>query len=205
MSGNDCNNDTSEKVELEEPKIEDSGRKKRRRSLKSSVWSDFDLIKKNGTEKAKCKHCGMEYCHDSKRSGTSTLQRHIQKCLRLGTRDAGQLIISPMSWNGNMTASVEKLDQAVFREKLYPGTYGLEVENVRNRMDLLYREYSSCKSKELTSSTVANFGSLGEGNSTFDEDEIGEDLQFKLKGAVPVPSLYCHHCDISRVRRFRIS
>ncbi|XP_026380873.1 zinc finger BED domain-containing protein RICESLEEPER 2-like isoform X1 [Papaver somniferum] len=163
-------NDSEDKVvdmdeeEEEEDKIEEdpSFEYKRKRNRKSSVWSEYDLVKRDGKQKAKCRHCGIEYLHDSKRSGTSTLQRHVRKCLKLGPDEmskgavaantdspippranVGQLLLPQVSWNGDTSTPcaekvnhvekvtrvekinhvekvncVEKVNHDIFREKI---------------------------------------------------------------------------------------
>ncbi|XP_026386772.1 zinc finger BED domain-containing protein RICESLEEPER 2-like [Papaver somniferum] len=111
--------------EEEEDKIEEdpSFEYKRKRNRKSSVWSEYDLVKRDGKQKAKCRHCGIEYLHDSKRSGTSTLQRHVRKCLKLGPDETlkgavvppranvSQLLLPQVSWNGDTsTPCAEKVN-----------------------------------------------------------------------------------------------
>ncbi|KAI3976965.1 hypothetical protein MKX01_008823 [Papaver californicum] len=134
MGERDCINDSGDKdVDMDkEEKIEEdpSFEYKRKRNRKSSVWSEYDLVKRDGKQKAKCRHCGIEYLHDSKRSGTSTLQRHVRKCLKLGPDEVlkgavapntdspiplranvGQLLLPQVSWNGDTsTPCVEKVN-----------------------------------------------------------------------------------------------
>lgn len=56
----------------------------RKRRKTSTVWEDFVLVRiEDGTEKAKCKHCGSELVYNSKTHGTNQLKRHLESCSKM--------------------------------------------------------------------------------------------------------------------------
>ena len=67
----------------------------KKRRLKSSVWSHFEILPVGEDKKqtCKCKRCNAIYVCDSK-YGTGNLCRHLKTCIRRDTRDIGQLLIS---------------------------------------------------------------------------------------------------------------
>ena len=70
---------------------------KRPRVGTSKVWDHFTKIGiKDGKEKAKCNGCGAEYVVGGTKIGTSTILRHLSKCLvlkKLKDNDVGKMII----------------------------------------------------------------------------------------------------------------
>jgi len=55
---------------------------KRSKTASSEVWKSFTKMGiVDGKEKAKCNGCGKEYVIGSNKYGTSTLLRHISKCV----------------------------------------------------------------------------------------------------------------------------
>ncbi|CAA7040460.1 unnamed protein product [Microthlaspi erraticum] len=58
-----------------------SSRKEKNPRQYSRALKVFDIIKKpDGTTKAQCKHCKQENAHDSHKTGTMHLLRHMDKC-----------------------------------------------------------------------------------------------------------------------------
>lgn len=59
--------------------------KRQTRTGKSEVWKSFKLIVENATETcvgfAECSQCGALLSYESKKTGTSTLSRHLNNCL----------------------------------------------------------------------------------------------------------------------------
>nr|GMC68977.1 zinc finger BED domain-containing protein RICESLEEPER 2-like [Ipomoea batatas] len=69
--------------EVEQPNSEEP-KPKRAKSTTSDVWKSFTKIGMvDGKEKAKCNGCGKEYIVGGIRYGTSSLLRHIPKCVAL--------------------------------------------------------------------------------------------------------------------------
>nr|GMC75311.1 Retrotransposable element Tf2 [Ipomoea batatas] len=69
--------------EVEQPNSEEP-KPKRAKSTTSDVWKSFTKIGMvDGKEKAKCNGCGKEYIVGGIRYGTSSMLRHIPKCVAL--------------------------------------------------------------------------------------------------------------------------
>ncbi|XP_048637574.1 zinc finger BED domain-containing protein RICESLEEPER 2-like [Brassica napus] len=79
----------------------------------SPVWQDFVVVtKKDGSEKAQCKHCKIEYAHDSHNNGTNVMRRHLLKCnLKATTGDVRQMVL-----NAEAKLQAKKYDHTVFRQ-----------------------------------------------------------------------------------------
>ena len=77
----------------------------------SPVWQDFVVVtKKDGSEKAQCKHCKIEYAHDSHNNGTNVMRRHLLKCnLKATTGDVRQMVL-----NAEAKLQARKYDHTVF-------------------------------------------------------------------------------------------
>lgn len=88
-----------------------SSTQKQRRQY-SPVWQDFVVVtKKDGSQKAQCKHCKIEYAHDSHKNGTNVMRRHLLKCnLKATTGDIRQ-----MALNAEAKLQARKYDHTVFR------------------------------------------------------------------------------------------
>lgn len=90
---------------------------KRRRKLTSAVWTQFEIlpIDENNEQRAKCMKCGQKYLCDS-RYGIGNLKRHIESCVKIDTRDLGQLLLSKS--DGAILTRSSKFDPMKFRELL---------------------------------------------------------------------------------------
>uniref|UniRef100_A0A251T6N0 Putative zinc finger, BED-type n=1 Tax=Helianthus annuus TaxID=4232 RepID=A0A251T6N0_HELAN len=67
----------------------------KKRKLISMVWNYFEMLDTKPGEElmCKCKKCGNKYSADSK-NGTGNLNRHIQSCVKITTKDIGQFLLS---------------------------------------------------------------------------------------------------------------
>ena len=63
----------------------DDTKSKKSRKMTSDVWQFFENegFGKDGKPHAKCKGCGESYVAGGNRHGTSTLSRHMGKCMRI--------------------------------------------------------------------------------------------------------------------------
>ncbi|XP_061371669.1 zinc finger BED domain-containing protein RICESLEEPER 2-like [Gastrolobium bilobum] len=104
--GNDADAGSDELEEVEEGPAFKKPRKRQAR-----CWKHFTIIGEKGNEKARCNGCKTEYKIDSKTCGTSTLNRHIDKCTQIKHEDIGQVILD---MQGKMKAI--KIDMKVARE-----------------------------------------------------------------------------------------
>ncbi|CAA7057283.1 unnamed protein product [Microthlaspi erraticum] len=107
------NTDKDERDESESDDEEGSDTEQQKESKKHSpVWEDFDtIIKKDGTQKAQCKHCNKEYVFHSHNTGTSSLKRHQQRCLITKSKNVANMLVT-----ADAKLKARKIDQHVFRE-----------------------------------------------------------------------------------------
>lgn len=54
--------------------------KRKPMARRSHVWKSFTEVMVGDTLKAKCNHCDLELCCDSKTHGTSSLRSHLKRC-----------------------------------------------------------------------------------------------------------------------------
>lgn len=85
VTGNDTTIDLDGEVPSpEQPNSEQPKPKRAKKAKTSDVWNSFTSIGiVDGKEKYKCKGCGKEYVVCGSKYGTSTLNRHIPKCVAL--------------------------------------------------------------------------------------------------------------------------
>ena len=71
------------------------GKKKRDKTSTFDCWRYFTKIGegKDGKERAKCNSCNKIYVTDGRKCGTSHLNRHIMKCVKIKSEDVGQMIL----------------------------------------------------------------------------------------------------------------
>lgn len=51
---------------------------------RSEVWNHCEPFKdEHNIWKAKCKHCGKNFCGDTKKNGTTSLHAHIKTCKKI--------------------------------------------------------------------------------------------------------------------------
>ena len=95
--------------------ITETQSKKSRRNT-SDVWLFFDNqgIGNDGKPRAKCKGCGEVYVAGGSKYGTSSLSRHMGRCLSI--KAMRQQNISEMIINHQGKLKNKKIDQKVFRE-----------------------------------------------------------------------------------------
>ncbi|XP_061371477.1 zinc finger BED domain-containing protein RICESLEEPER 2-like [Gastrolobium bilobum] len=98
-------------AESDELEVEEGPAFKKPRKRKARCWKYFTILGEKGHEKARCNGCKIEYKMDSKTCGTSTLNRHIDKCIQIKHEDIGQVILD---MKGKMKAI--KIDMKVARE-----------------------------------------------------------------------------------------
>ncbi|XP_061357436.1 zinc finger BED domain-containing protein RICESLEEPER 2-like [Gastrolobium bilobum] len=98
-------------AESDELEVEEGPAFKKPRKRQARCWKYFTIIGEKGNEKARCNDCKIEYKMDSKTCGTSTLNRHINKCTQIKHEDIGQVILD---MQGKMKAI--KIDMKVARE-----------------------------------------------------------------------------------------
>nr|BAJ93627.1 predicted protein [Hordeum vulgare subsp. vulgare] len=62
--------------------LQKNNKVKKRKSMarRSPVWKSFTEVMDGDTVKAKCNHCGIDLCCDSKTHGTSSLANHLKIC-----------------------------------------------------------------------------------------------------------------------------
>ena len=89
---------------------------KKTRKTTSDVWLFFENmgVGNDGKPHAKCKGCGENYVAGGSKYGTSTLSRHMGKCL--GIKSMRQQNISEMIIDHQRKLKSKKIDQKVFRE-----------------------------------------------------------------------------------------
>ncbi|KAF5809412.1 putative transcription factor/ chromatin remodeling BED-type(Zn) family [Helianthus annuus] len=89
----------------------------KKRKLISKVWNYFEILDTKPGEElmCKCKKCGNKYSADSK-NGTGNLNRHIQSCVKITTKDIGQFLLS--SNQGSLLSRNPQFSQEKFRELL---------------------------------------------------------------------------------------
>lgn len=104
-----------EKENEEKNENNDAGSQKRKRKLTSEVWKFFEMMPMDDTKekKCRCKSCGQQYNCASK-YGTGNMKRHIKKCVRIHTKDIGQLMFDQA--NGTFSTRSRNFNQERFRE-----------------------------------------------------------------------------------------
>lgn len=76
---------------------------------RSNIWVHYKRKMKNGLVKGNCKYCHKEYCCGTTGNGTSSLKKHILKCMKYQpnieeTRKRGKLFFSKSTSNGKELA-----------------------------------------------------------------------------------------------------
>ncbi|KAM0038522.1 putative transcription factor/ chromatin remodeling BED-type(Zn) family [Helianthus debilis subsp. tardiflorus] len=101
----------------------------KKRKLISKVWNYFEMLDTKPGEElmCKCKKCGALYKGDSK-NGTGNLKRHLEKCVKMTTKDIGQFLLS--SNQGSLLSRNPQFSQDKFRELLVYALLGMIYHSV---------------------------------------------------------------------------
>ena len=107
--------------------------------MTSDVWQFFENegLGKDGKPHAKCKGCGESYVAGGSRYGTSTLSRHMGKCM--GIKAMQQQNVAEMLIDHQGRLKSKKIDQKVFRELV-------AMSIIKHDLPFSYVEYDGVRS-----------------------------------------------------------
>lgn len=160
-------------VEPVPPQNKSKGKRKR-----SKCWRTFEIVGdmlEDGTNNIECTKCGHVYCLNLRRSGTTTLLRHMEQCSK--TRN------TPSCGN-------RKLDMMVFREMI-----GLAI--IEHDLPFSFVEYRRVREAFMYANSNIEFWSRN--TAAADCLKIYEKEKLKLKKSLDeIPGRFCFTTDLWR-------
>ncbi|RYR50204.1 hypothetical protein Ahy_A07g036794 [Arachis hypogaea] len=109
----DGGNITQNPKNLESSEMEEDIKKKKTKAVTSDVWRYFTKLGPgdDGIDRAQCDGCKQKFKAGGKQYGTSSLKRHLDRCVKIDFEDIGQTLIEMQNKMGAL-----KIDNHVSRE-----------------------------------------------------------------------------------------
>ncbi|RYR73194.1 hypothetical protein Ahy_A02g007537 [Arachis hypogaea] len=109
----DSGNVTQNPENMERSKMVEDIKKKKMKATTPNVWRYFTKLGRgdDGIDRAQCDGCKQKFKADGKHYGTSSLKRHLDRCMKIEFEDIGQTLIEMQNKMGAL-----KINNHVSRE-----------------------------------------------------------------------------------------